>query len=53
MKGLIFREFLKMVEEKFNYKMVDQIINDAKDPIDGAYSSVNSYDHTQLVYLSL
>ncbi|MFT6199455.1 MAG: hypothetical protein ACJARP_002394 [Vicingaceae bacterium] len=51
MKGLIFREFLEMVEEKFNYKMVDQIINDAKDPIDGAYSSVNSYDHTQLVNL--
>ena len=51
MKGLIFREFLEMVEEKFDYTMVDHIINDTKDPIDGAYSSVNSYDHTQLVNL--
>ena len=51
MKGIIFTEFLEMVEEKFEYTMVDQIINDTKDPIDGAYTSVNTYDHTQLVNL--
>lgn len=49
MKGIIFTEFLEMVEEKFDYRMVDQIITDANDPNDGAYTSVNSYDHTQLV----
>lgn len=51
MKGIVFTEFLEMVEEKFDYQMVDSIIMDANDPLDGAYSSVNSYDHTQLVNL--
>ncbi len=51
MKGVIFTEFLEMVEDKFDYEMVDQIIADAKDPNDGAFTSVNSYDHTQLVSL--
>jgi hypothetical protein len=51
MKGVIFTEFLEMVEDKFEYEMVDQIIADAKDPNDGAFTSVNSYDHTQLVGL--
>ncbi|MFK7758076.1 MAG: heme NO-binding domain-containing protein [Flavobacteriales bacterium] len=51
MKGLIFTEFLEMVEEKFDYEMVDQIISDASDPLDGAYTSVDSYDHSQLVNL--
>ena len=51
MKGLIFTEFLEMVEEKFDYAMVDQIIIDTRDPIDGAYTAVNTYDHSQLVNL--
>tara|TARA_R110002049_G_scaffold16388_8_gene65342 strand:+ start:147 stop:686 length:540 start_codon:yes stop_codon:yes gene_type:complete len=51
MKGIIFTEFLEMVEEKFDYSMVDQIITDSQDPLDGAYTSVNTYDHTQLVNL--
>lgn len=51
MKGIIFTEFLEMVEEKFDYQMVDNIITDAHDPLDGAYTSVNTYDHTQLVNL--
>jgi|TARA_R110002050_G_scaffold51969_1_gene119045 heme-NO-binding protein len=51
MKGIIFTEFLEMVEEKFDYQMVDSIITDAQDPLDGAYTSVNTYDHAQLVNL--
>lgn len=51
MKGMIFTEFLEMVEEKFGYEMVDDIVEATSDPEDGAYTSVNTYDHTQLVNL--
>lgn len=51
MKGIIFTEFLDMVEDKFGYETVDYIIDQAKDPEDGAYTSVSTYDHAQLVQL--
>jgi len=51
MKGVIFTEFIDMVEEKFGYEMVDQIITSSNDPEDGAYTAVSTYDHTQLVNL--
>ncbi|MCH2214894.1 MAG: heme NO-binding domain-containing protein [Flavobacteriales bacterium] len=51
MKGMIFTEFLDMVEEKFGYETVDYIIKQAEDPEDGAYTSVSTYDHKQLVQL--
>lgn len=51
MKGIIFREFLNMVEDKFSYEMVDQIIHDSKLPNDGAYSSVGTYPHSEMITL--
>lgn len=51
MKGIIFKEFLNMVEEKFGYTLVDQIIIDSNLPNDGAYTSVGTYPHTELVLL--
>lgn len=30
MKGIVFTEFLDMVEEKFGYGVVDQIITESK-----------------------
>ena len=49
MKGIVFTEFLKMVEDKFGYETVDKIITESKVPNDGAYSAVGTYDHTELV----
>lgn len=51
MKGIIFKEFLDMVEDKFGYEMVDNIINDSNLPNDGAYTSVGTYPHTEIVTL--
>lgn len=51
MKGMIFTEFLEMVEDKFGFDMVDSIIENAKDPNNGAYTAINTYSHTQLVDL--
>ncbi len=53
MKGMVFTEFLDMVEEKFSPAMADQIICAAPGRTGGAYTAVGKYDHTELVNLVL
>lgn len=49
MKGMVFTEFLDMVDARWGAAMVDDVIAGAKLPNDGAYTSVGSYDHRELV----
>jgi hypothetical protein len=49
MKGLLFTSFLELVEEKFGIAMVDKIIMDSK--VSGAYTSVGTYPHSEMVAL--
>ncbi|MEH0690572.1 heme NO-binding domain-containing protein [Vibrio cholerae] len=49
MKGIIFTEFLALVEEKFGLEQLDAILDEAQDS--GIYTSVGSYDHKNLVKL--
>jgi hypothetical protein len=51
MKGIVFTEFLDMVGDKFGENMVDDIIDDAQLPHSGAYTSVGTYPHTEIVAL--
>ena len=51
MKGMVFTEFLEMVESQLGVVMVDRIIQAAQLPNDGAYTSVGTYDHAELVRL--
>lgn len=51
MKGMIFTEFLEMVEEQFSLDMVDTIINDANVPSGGTYTAVGIYPHSEMVQL--
>jgi hypothetical protein len=51
MKGIIFTEFIALVEKKWGLKMVNDVIEEADDPIDGAYVSTGNYDHHNLVEL--
>ena len=51
MKGLIFNEFLTMVEDKFGYEVVDQMIIDANIASQGAYTAVGTYPHAEMVSL--
>ena len=51
MKGIVFTEFLDMVEEKFSPDILDRIIMDAAPPNDGAYTAVGTYDHREMVAL--
>ncbi len=49
MKGMIFTEFLELVEEKFGLEVYDQMLENAGD--EGIYTSVGSYNHLDLVKL--
>jgi hypothetical protein len=49
MKGVVFTEFLDMVEGKFSADVVDNIIEAAALPNGGAYTAVGTYPHEELV----
>jgi len=51
MKGVVFTEFMEMVESTFSADMVDDIIDDADLPSGGAYTAVGTYDHSEMVAL--
>ncbi len=51
MKGIVFTEFIEMVEEKFGYEMMDDIIESSNLPSGGSYTTVGTYDHTEMVQL--
>lgn len=49
MKGIIFTEFLEMVEEKFSPDVADKIIEASNLSTGGAYTSVGTYHHSELI----
>lgn len=51
MKGVVFTEFLEMVESKFNIEMVDHLLDTCELPSGGVYTAVGTYDHTEIVTL--
>lgn len=51
MKGIVFTEFLDMVESKYGYEMVDYIIEESKLESNGIYTSVGTYHHSEIVQL--
>lgn len=51
MKGLVFTEFVEMVEETFSPEIADRMITDANVPSGGAYTSVGLYDYTEMLSL--
>lgn len=48
MRGLIFTQFIEMVENHYSADMVDDIIDDANLPSGGAYTAVSKYHHKEL-----
>ena len=51
MKGVVFTEFLDLVEDKFSADMVDTIIEASDLPSKGAYTSLGTYDHHEMMQL--
>ena len=51
MKGIVFTEFLEMVEEQFGLETVDAIIEASDLTSEGIYTSVGTYDFNEMVLL--
>lgn len=48
MKGIVFTEFLDMVEREYGEEMLEEIIDDAQLPSGGAYTAVGSYPSSEM-----
>ena len=51
MKGFVFSEFIDFVEETFSPEVVDNIIEASNLPSGGAYTTVGTYDHKEILQL--
>ena len=51
MKGIVFTEFLELVEEKFGLEMVDDIITSSDLESNGIYTSVGTYSFSEMLQL--
>lgn len=51
MKGVVFTEFLELVEDKFSPEMADSIIEASDLPSQGAYTSLGTYSHDEMIQL--
>ena len=51
MKGVVFTEFLEMVEDRFSPEMADRIIERADPASGGVYTAVGTYDHGEMIRL--
>ena len=51
MKGIVFTEFLELVEDKFGLEMVDKIIEDSNLESNGIYTAVGTYNFSEMLQL--
>ena len=51
MKGIVFTEFLELVEDKFGLEMVDNIISSSDLASNGVYTSVGTYSFSEMLQL--
>lgn len=51
MKGIVFTEFLDLVEEKFGLEVVDEIITKSNLESGGVYTSIGTYSFSEMLQL--
>ncbi len=51
MKGIVFTEFLDLVEDKFGLEMVDTIISNAELQSNGSYTAIGTYEFSEMLQL--
>lgn len=51
MKGVVFTEFLEMIEEKFSPEMAERLIESSELESGGVYTTVGTYDHHEMITL--
>jgi hypothetical protein len=49
MKGMVFTEFLEMVEDRWSPDLADDLVEQTPLASGGRYTAVGTYDHTELV----
>lgn len=49
MKGIVFTEFIEMMEAEFGPTLADRIITLAGTPTAGAYTAVGTYNHAEML----
>jgi hypothetical protein len=49
MKGIVFTEFMDMVESRFGPDVLDDVIDASSLPNAGAYTAVGTYDHREIL----
>lgn len=49
MKGVVFKEFISLVENKFGEEIAESMIQNSKVASGGAYASVGNYDHSEMI----
>ena len=51
MKGIVFTEFIELVEDKFGFDVADKIIEGSDLPSGGSYTTVGTYNHQEILAL--
>ncbi len=51
MKGVVFTEFQELVENQFGMEMYDRLVQQCELTTEGAYTSVGTYDHSELLQM--
>ena len=51
MMGQIFTELLELVETKYGYEIVDQLLSNSKLHSGGSYTAIGTYNHIELLIL--
>lgn len=51
MKGIIFTEFMELVETTFGYSVANVLLDGCDLPSGGAYTTVGTYDHQEILTL--
>jgi hypothetical protein len=51
MKGIVFTEFLELVESSFGLETVEEIIEKSELPSKGAYTSIGTYEFSEMLAL--
>jgi hypothetical protein len=52
MRGIVFTEFLEMVEDRFSPEMADDLIDSSDLPSGGVYTALGTYDHQEILTLT-
>ena len=49
MKGLVFKELISLIEDKFGDELADEILDSIDLESGGSYTSVGTYDHSEIL----